>query len=87
MPEINSQQGQAIGQPQIDALKVLIRTAHVCQSRGALTLAEAQIVGAAVDKLVGPEDAKAAASVGPNFHSSAQNNPSLASPSISQNES
>ena len=49
-------QVQTIGQPQIDAIKVLINTAHVCQSRGALNLKEAQVVGAAVDKFVLTDD-------------------------------
>lgn len=53
-------QAQTIGQPQIDAIKVLINTAHVCQSRGALNLKEAQVVGAAVDKFVLTDDAKSA---------------------------
>ena len=51
-------QVQTIGQPQIDAIKVLINTAHVCQSRGALNLKEAQVVGAAVDKFVLTDDPK-----------------------------
>lgn len=54
-------QVQTIGQPQIDAIKVLINTAHVCQSRGALNLKEAQVVGAAVDKFVLTDDNKAQA--------------------------
>lgn len=51
-------QVQSIGQVQIDAIKVLINTAHVCQSRGALSLKEAQVVGSAVDKFVLTDDSK-----------------------------
>ena len=57
-PSSTNMQQQTIGQPQIDAIKVLINTAHVCQSRGALNLKEAQVVGAAVDKFVLTDDNK-----------------------------
>ena len=60
-PNATNPQVQTIGQPQIDAIKVLINTAHVCQSRGALNLKEAQVVGAAVDKFVMTDDTKAPA--------------------------
>ena len=54
----NTSPPQGISQPQIDALKVLINTAHVAQARGALTLKEAPIVSAAVDKFIVTDESK-----------------------------